>query len=338
MHDAPQGPGWWQSDDGRWYPPKLVAPRDMSWARLQAAPGWYPDTEPGWYRWWDGGRWTGHRRATDLRTEPFGSAAGGRVAVGGARMRYRGPADRSGRGRPLLAPLLGSSAASRGGVVIGFIGLLAVGALALSSAGGRAPADIVAGGVPDPTITDEVEPGEDPGAAVLSSATTTIPSNGLRPTDAHALAGGDATAAEAADAAEAVEVRGRPPSNPIETPVPSLDPTTTTVALPPPSKAGPDPVGDESVLQESAPALTALATEPSTIPSPPSEMVVGLIPSAPADRPCHPAYSPCIEHHPGDALNCGDLRPDQKPVTVHDPSDDPYGLDGNGDGTGCEPG
>lgn len=27
MSDAPQGPGWWQATDGRWYPPKLPPPQ-----------------------------------------------------------------------------------------------------------------------------------------------------------------------------------------------------------------------------------------------------------------------------------------------------------------------
>ena len=50
---------------------------------------------------------------------------------------------------------------------------------------------------------------------------------------------------------------------------------------------------------------------------------------------CHPAYSPCLPDLPGDALNCGDLTADQKPVTVHNPGIDPYRLDRDGDGTGC---
>ena len=50
---------------------------------------------------------------------------------------------------------------------------------------------------------------------------------------------------------------------------------------------------------------------------------------------CHPAYQQCLPDLPGDALNCGDLRPDQKPVTVLQPGTDPYRLDRDGDGRGC---
>ena len=67
-------------------------------------------------------------------------------------------------------------------------------------------------------------------------------------------------------------------------------------------------------------------------------------PPAPADTPtttttvppgCHPDYSPCLPNLSGNALNCGDLKEDQKPVTVLVPGEDPYGLDRDGDGRGC---
>ena len=57
-------------------------------------------------------------------------------------------------------------------------------------------------------------------------------------------------------------------------------------------------------------------------------------PTPPGD--CHPAYLPCLPNLDGDALNCGDLDSSQKPVTVLDPAVDPYGLDGDNDGIGCE--
>ena len=50
---------------------------------------------------------------------------------------------------------------------------------------------------------------------------------------------------------------------------------------------------------------------------------------------CHPAYEPCLPNLPGDAMNCGDLGPDQRPVTVLVPGVDPYRLDRDGDGRGC---
>ena len=51
---------------------------------------------------------------------------------------------------------------------------------------------------------------------------------------------------------------------------------------------------------------------------------------------CHPAYTTCIPNLPGDALNCSDLTAAQKPVTVKQPGADPYRLDGDRDGKGCE--
>ena len=56
----------------------------------------------------------------------------------------------------------------------------------------------------------------------------------------------------------------------------------------------------------------------------------------PATGRCHPAYQPCIPHRAGDALNCGDLSRDQRPVYLIDASDDPYRLDRDGDGIGCQ--
>ena len=50
---------------------------------------------------------------------------------------------------------------------------------------------------------------------------------------------------------------------------------------------------------------------------------------------CHPAYSPCLPNLAGDALNCGDLTADQRPVTVLTPGVDPYRLDRDRDGRGC---
>ena len=50
---------------------------------------------------------------------------------------------------------------------------------------------------------------------------------------------------------------------------------------------------------------------------------------------CHPAYSPCLPNLPGDAINCGDLTSDQKPITVLEIGVDPYRLDRDQDGRGC---
>ncbi|WP_420443132.1 GmrSD restriction endonuclease domain-containing protein [Candidatus Poriferisodalis sp.] len=53
------------------------------------------------------------------------------------------------------------------------------------------------------------------------------------------------------------------------------------------------------------------------------------------DNDCHPAYEPCLPNLPGDAINCGDLSADQKPVTVKEIGVDPYRLDRDNDGRGC---
>ena len=55
----------------------------------------------------------------------------------------------------------------------------------------------------------------------------------------------------------------------------------------------------------------------------------------PPEPDCHPAYTPCLPNLPGDALNCGDLTSDQKPVTVNEIGVDPYRLDRDRNGVGC---
>ena len=50
---------------------------------------------------------------------------------------------------------------------------------------------------------------------------------------------------------------------------------------------------------------------------------------------CHPAYEPCLPNRPGDALNCGDLTSDQKPVRIKETGVDPYRIDRDNDGWGC---
>ena len=51
---------------------------------------------------------------------------------------------------------------------------------------------------------------------------------------------------------------------------------------------------------------------------------------------CHPAYEPCLPNHEGDALDCNDLNDELKPVSVKQVGNDPYRLDADRNGTGCE--
>lgn len=58
-------------------------------------------------------------------------------------------------------------------------------------------------------------------------------------------------------------------------------------------------------------------------------------PNAESSANCHPAYEPCLPNRPGDAINCGDLSPSQKPVRVKVVGVDPYRLDRDNNGVGC---
>jgi hypothetical protein len=49
-------------------------------------------------------------------------------------------------------------------------------------------------------------------------------------------------------------------------------------------------------------------------------------------RSCQPGYSPCLPI--ADDLDCGDLTSSQRPVRVS--GSDPFGLDADGDGSGCD--
>ncbi len=51
---------------------------------------------------------------------------------------------------------------------------------------------------------------------------------------------------------------------------------------------------------------------------------------------CHPAYEPCLPYYLSDEINCGDLDKTQKPVRVKKIGVDPYVLDRDKNGKGCE--
>ncbi|MEZ5165009.1 MAG: DUF1524 domain-containing protein [Acidimicrobiales bacterium] len=86
-----------------------------------------------------------------------------------------------------------------------------------------------------------------------------------------------------------------------------------------------------------APATTSTTTT-AAVPTTTTVAIQPLVPSSTSSSDCHPAYSPCLPNLPGNALNCGDLTSAQKPVTVLTPGVDPYALDRDGDGRGCEAG
>ena len=56
-----------------------------------------------------------------------------------------------------------------------------------------------------------------------------------------------------------------------------------------------------------APSLATITTIPATETPPTTE-------TPPPESDCHPAYEPCLPNLPGDALNCGDLTAQQRPV------------------------
>lgn len=92
---------------------------------------------------------------------------------------------------------------------------------------------------------------------------------------------------------------------------------------------------DYGIPSSAAVALDEATTEPQTESSatPESESVRDAS-DEPADG-CHPAYEPCLPNVSGDALNCGDLTADQKPVRVKEIGVDPYRLDRDRNGEGC---
>ena len=96
--------------------------------------------------------------------------------------------------------------------------------------------------------------------------------------------------------------------------------------------------GSEFVFSTPAAASVTLAAPPT---EPEDESSAAAEPDAVEEAieesadDCHPAYEPCLPNLPGDALNCGDLTADQKPVRVKEIGMDPYRLDRHRNGLGC---
>ncbi|WP_420443129.1 excalibur calcium-binding domain-containing protein [Candidatus Poriferisodalis sp.] len=107
-------------------------------------------------------------------------------------------------------------------------------------------------------------------------------------------------------------------------------------------------VSDNTNDEPSTPsARSSTQTEPATTAAPvkdTSDIAAPATPPQPAPTTteateatdCHPAYVTCIPNLAGDALNCSDLSSSQKPVRVKQTGIDPYRLDGDRDGVGCE--
>jgi len=90
-----------------------------------------------------------------------------------------------------------------------------------------------------------------------------------------------------------------------------------------------------TVAPEADPATAATTTTATSATTAPSTTAAPEAPSStesPFPRDCHANYSPCIENFPGDALDCDQI---QHLVTIVG-DQDPYNLDTDGDGFGCE--
>jgi hypothetical protein len=133
---------------------------------------------------------------------------------------------------------------------------------------------------------------------------------------------------------EPVERRGSPTSEQTETtPRPSTTDAPTTTAAPtttvPPTTAPP-----ATVPPTTAPPVTAPPTTPPPPPPPPTTVA-----RAPASSGCHPAYGGCLDAGSSDydcAGGSGNGPDYTGTVQVFGP--DPYDLDRDGDGVGCEDG
>lgn len=108
--------------------------------------------------------------------------------------------------------------------------------------------------------------------------------------------------------------------------VPREQPLVTPKAITPSSSASP---GKELVDTRPSQVTNQTQTKKSAAPSPTRTQT-----QAPPASNCHQAYSdPCLPIT--DDLNCSDDAISRM-VTLRDASIDPYGLDGDGNGTGCE--
>lgn len=120
-------------------------------------------------------------------------------------------------------------------------------------------------------------------------------------------------------------------------------PTTRAPTTAAPTTAAPTTTAPTTTAAPSTqPPTTATTTQPPTTSTPATAAPTVASTAAPTTAApvsdCHPAYGGCIPYAPGDAYNCGQLSPSQKPVHVKEIGNDPYRLDADSDGVGCEAG
>lgn len=295
-------------------------------------PSWYRDAEPGWERWWDGHQWTAHRRRVPIAAPPPPAADshGWHVDTTDTVLEWADGAEHATVAYPAGAETtwpdetpsttLTRWVAVAVAVVAGIVALGGLSALVLRSGAGdddRDGGSVVAAADTDPvagTSPVEAPASSVQGLAASDQATTVVPATVAPTTVAAPTTASPTTTTAPASAAPtttaapttAAPTTAAPTTAPATSPVPTTTAPPTTVA---PTTAAPTTAAPTTV----APTTTVAAD-------------------------CHPAYQPCLPNLPGDALNCGDLSAGQKPVTVIDPSVDPYGLDADGDGRGCESG
>jgi hypothetical protein len=133
---------------------------------------------------------------------------------------------------------------------------------------------------------------------------------------------------------------------------PATDPVATTVQpLPLPTAASlsstsPPPTADEPTVEDQAESTVTVTAAPSgpdsghkrdsgaptTTTTDPATSWFSLVSDPDA---CHPAYEGCIPFFPGDALDCADIA-DLGPIRLRLTGADPYILDIDEDGIGCE--
>ena len=272
-------------------------------------PGWYGDpTDPGSARWWDGRQWTQHvqppapplpQHRIDDRATP------GRLPETAATMVdvSLDPDARSAWWRRKWA-------------------LLPVAVVLLVIAGSV----LVDAPDLDESAVDVVDAGSGRDDGQLNHFTAGPDGDGTTPPDPTTTTISSTTATPAPTTTTSTSE-----ATTFSTALDEVSTTASTAAL------------SSSVTSATAPPSSTATTAPSTTvaPSstqPPTTTVSTTTQSSSTTSGCHPAYRPCLPHHPGDALNCGDLPSGLKPVTVIDVDVDPYGLDADSDGVGCESG